>query len=132
MSDNWKDKTPYSEDERLKQAVRTVLEGSHVGRAKAISNADLTTYLANHGFTGLDNESTSRAVRLAIKSLRDDDGVVICGASGDGVYIAASPEEVDEFIERELKPRIQSLSHTAAKLNEAKVHQFGAQQRLPF
>lgn len=56
--------------------------------------------------------------------------MLVCAASGDGVYIAGSLEEVNEFTERELRSRARSLLTTARTLRRAAIHHFGAQRRL--
>ena len=119
---------PFTEDQRLKDAILYVLQNAHVGRASAITHERLTAHLASHGFS----EITERPVRQAIEELRnqDDDGALICAASGVGVYLAATLNEVQDFTDRELRSRARSLLTTARRQRQAANRKFGGQARL--
>ncbi len=117
-----------NDDDRLKAAVLRVLQAAHVGRQQAVTHKDLTDHLRAHGFRGLKE----RTVRQAIEDLRnqDDDGALICAASGAGVYFAATLQEVHEFTQNELRARARTMLATARRQRQAANRKFGGQARL--
>ena len=88
----------------LERAVLRVLQ-YHAGRGNAIGRgrllADVQSYLS---------KATDRGVRVVINQLRKD-GFPICSTGGvdGGYWIAACPEELDEYLDRELKARVKDL-----------------------
>lgn len=91
----------------LDRAVLRIL-GFHQGRDKAIKKQDFIEQLGTMGFRVRDE----RILRAQIDELQRQ-GHLICSSSSSkdgGYYLAGSWEEVAEFDERELTPRLASIS----------------------
>lgn len=93
----------------LERVVLRVLQ-YHVGQDQAIRRGDLVRDVRY--YLGRANE---RAIRATINLLRKD-GFPICSTGGvdGGYWIAAAPEELDEYLNREVKARVKDLQ---AQLN---------------
>lgn len=78
------------------------------GKEYALGGSRLVARLELSG-----HRTNERAVRQAIHDLRRD-GHLICSAPGEdgGYYLAASLQEFDEFIQRELHPKAMDLLET--------------------
>lgn len=82
----------------------------HVGRDQAIGRAMLRHEVASLGFN-----LHERALRAAINQLRKAGQPILSTGGEDGGYwMAAGPDEVQEFIDRELTARIADLAETKA------------------
>jgi DNA-binding transcriptional regulator PaaX len=88
----------------LDRAILSVLS-FHQGRKEAISRGKLVGDLARMGF-----DVNERAMRACINELRKA-GQLICSSGGDGggYYLPVNHEELNEFIEHELRPRAMDL-----------------------
>jgi len=79
----------------------------HQGKANAIARAELLHQLKAHGCKNLDE----RVMRQAIHDLRTVDRELICSAGGPrgGYYYPANWAELNEYLEREVRPRALDL-----------------------
>jgi len=71
-------------------------------------------------------KTQERAVRAMIARLRKE-GVPICSTAGagGGYWYAATPEELDEFINRELKSKIKDMRETVDALQKTRMDIWG-------
>ena len=98
----------------LDRAVLRVLS-FRVGRGEAISRGDLVRMVGQHGFSVHE-----RALRLCIQMLRKS-GQPICSTGGEdgGYWLAASWEELNEYLEREVHARAMDLLEQEKALRAA-------------
>jgi hypothetical protein len=97
------------------------LLAGHAGHAQAIGREDLLAQLRLYG-----HQISERTMRQAIHELRRK-GYLICGMPGTdgGYYMAATLQEFDEFIERELHPKAMDLLETEKAMKAAARQRFG-------
>lgn len=97
-----------------------------IGQENAISKVDLIDILAQHGI----HLSDDRPIRAGVHELRQM-GVLICSSSGSsGYWTSESREEIDLFINSELRPRATDLFSTISALEDAASKKFGP-RRVP-
>lgn len=104
----------------LDRAVLRVLS-FHVGKDHAIKKPDLQRRLADVGF-----RVHERIIRAQIELLQEDH--LICSSSSSsegGYYLASNWDEVTEFDQREITPRIKKLSHKRSSLLHQAEKRFG-------
>jgi hypothetical protein len=105
----------------LDRALLRVLS-FHVGRTRAIGRQALVRELKiSHGI-----DAHERVVRDCINQMRHQ-GVKICstGGEGGGYWMAANPEELEEYLEREVHPRAMDLLEQEQALREAARMEWG-------
>ena len=101
----------------------------HIGRKKSIKRDDIIHELAKRGLVEGVDSNTERRVRDAIHELRNQGHIICSVAAGDGGYfIAAEKDEVFEFIDTEIQPRINDLSKTKKAILDSARKQFGNTQ----
>lgn len=117
--------TKYNVGFDLKKMMESLPEGLdkqilkilsfRVGREKAISRAEMVRLLARHGY-----KVDEREMRAAINLLRKNE-VLICSTGGKngGYWIGESYEDVIDFCEKEITPRINDLAKTRSSLLDA-------------
>jgi hypothetical protein len=97
----------------------------HVGRENSLSRGALMLALDQMGFRFKDD----RPVRAAISALRKTEKpeFMICSTGGvnGGYWLAASRQEVEEFIANELDPRISDLAATKRGMTRAAMSKWG-------
>ena len=100
------------------RAVRAALE-FHVGKENAISRKKLLKKIP-----GLND----RQMRIAIYQLRND-GCLICsrGGRGGGYWMAENIDDVQLFINTELRSRAYDMLKTAQRMEHSAIAQFGSQ-----
>lgn len=94
------------------------------GKAHAISRYSLLNRMQGAGF-----DIGERELRDHIKQLRRD-GKLICSTPGEGggYYIATSPEEVEEFLDTELRAKRDDLSQTIHAIEQSAHRTFNQAQ----
>jgi predicted transcriptional regulator len=112
----------------IERAVLRVLQ-PRVGRERAISRQSLLMSVHSYGF-----EVGDRSVRAVINRLRKD-GFLICSTGGKngGYWLASDWRELNEFLEKEVKPRALDLLETESALKSAARERWGPdayQERL--
>lgn len=109
----------------MDRAVLRVLEKRN-GKAMAIQKAEFHQAVKALGFgTGVSPATLDRQVRMAVASWRKQ-GVLICSSSGDGGYfLAATRDEFDEFIQREIIDKIVDMSETKDAMIAAAIARWG-------
>ena len=100
------------------RAVRAAIE-FHIGNDNAISRKKLLKKIP-----GLSD----RQMRIAIYQLRND-GVLICsrGGHGGGYWMAKDLDDVQSFINTELRSRAYDMLKTAQRMEHSAIAQFGSQ-----
>jgi len=89
----------------LKDAVLQLLT-PRVGREHAISRKDLLVFLMQNGVRFGDE----REVRMAIHALRREGNMILStGGAGGGYWLAAAWGELNEYLDREVRPRAVDL-----------------------
>jgi predicted DNA-binding transcriptional regulator YafY len=85
------------------------------GKAHAISRYALLNRMQSAGF-----DISERELREDIKQLRRA-GKLICSTPGEGggYYLATSPEEVEEFLDTELRAKRDDLSQTIHAIEQS-------------
>ncbi len=93
----------------------------HQGKANAISRGRIVAELALMGFP-----ADERVMRACINQLRKD-GQLICsmGGEGGGYYLPENHEELEDYIERELRPRANDLHEQEKALRAAAEKRWG-------
>lgn len=115
----WKD-MPYGLERHILQIIT-----NRVGKTNRIKK-DYLIYIVK-GIPGCQNiKDIDRKIRLAVNNLRDQ-GHLICSTNedGGGYWIADCPEDVEEFIEREINSRIISLNRTKQAMKDRARAQWG-------
>lgn len=104
----------------LDRAILRVLS-FHIGKERAIGRYALVRILQPQGF-----DASERQVRQTIHDLRRA-GNLICSMPGEsgGYYLAASLEEFQEFIDRELHPKAIDLLETEKAMRAAAKIEYG-------
>ena len=100
------------------RAVRAALD-FHVGNDNAISRKKLLKKIP-----GLND----RQMRIAVYQLRND-GCLICsrGGPGGGYWMAEKLDDVQSFINTELRSRAYDMLKTAQRMEHAAILKFGSQ-----
>ena len=100
------------------RAVKAAL-AFHVGNDNAISRKKLLNQIS-----GLND----RQLRIAIYQLRND-GCLICsrGGQGGGYWMAENLDDVQAFINTELRSRAYDMLKTAQRMEHSAIAQFGSQ-----
>ncbi len=97
----------------------------HRGRQNAISRDELVCNLAEMGFHFKDD----RKIRACINQLRKSGkpGSWICSTGGEsgGYWLAASQEELEEYIRREQESRLKDLAEQARAMRAAAERYWG-------
>lgn len=94
---------PEHVNPELRVVVQEVLK-LHVGRSNTVSRQELCHFVSL--YPGVGGKNLDRRVRAAINEMRKD-GEPICSTGGinGGYFIASSHEELDEYLEAELRSR---------------------------
>ena len=110
----------------LGQVERVLLRvlSFHVGRQNVIGRPGLLAQLNRSGF-----DVDDRQLRLQINLLRKR-GILICSAGGrnGGYWIAANHDEIDKFLNREVRARIADLSEQDRAMSTSAREAFGVKQ----
>jgi hypothetical protein len=110
----------------LAQVERTLLRvlSFHVGRQNVIGRPGLLAQLNRSGF-----DIDDRQLRLQINLLRKR-GILICSAGGrnGGYWIAANHDEIDKFLNHEVRARIADLSEQDRAMSTSAREAFGVKQ----
>lgn len=116
------DKIPPSAERYLLRILQ-----ERVGRDKALSRSGLLALVQR--MPGCSKLS-DRQMRQVINGLRIA-GQLICAAAGDegGYYLAATWEELDEYLQREVHSRAMDLLEQEKALRQAGERQWGAYSR---
>ena len=116
----WKEIDPNSVTEWERGAVLTILSG-HVGYKNAISRKRL---LRSH----LLSDASDRRLRMIIHQLRMD-GELICSRGGikGGYWMAENLDDVQSFLNTELRSRAYDMLKTAQRMEHSAIAQFGSQ-----
>jgi repressor of nif and glnA expression len=98
----------------------------HVGKKHALGRDQLVEEVRARGY-----DAHERQVRQCIHDLRRK-GILICSMPGEegGYYMAASLEEVLEFLERELHPKATDMLETESTMKASARQQFGEAVQL--
>lgn len=107
----------------LEREVRRILE-FHTGRENAISRG---RFLADLALMGM--EIDERELRVCINQLRKSGtaGSWICSTGGEngGYWMAASQEELEEFLQREFDARAMDLHEQSSAMRKAAEKRWG-------
>ena len=114
----------------VERAILRVLS-FHQGAENAIPRFNLLADIKWHGF-----DISEREMRAAINSLRKG-GALICsaGGNGGGYFSPASPQELEDYFQRELHPRAMDLLEQEKAMREAAEKTWGKyspEQQLRF
>ncbi len=107
----------------LERALLRVLS-FHVGRQNVIGRPGLLAQLNRSGF-----DVDDRQLRLQINLLRKR-GILICSAGGrnGGYWIAANHDEINRFLNHEVRARIADLSEQDKAMSTSAREAFGVKQ----
>jgi hypothetical protein len=104
----------------LERTVLTVLQGC-VGHENAISRSRLLSIVQSS-----HSRATDRQLRACINAMRKD-GCMICSTGGEdgGYWLAASWNELVEFLDREIIARLTDLAEQRSALEKAGKNRWG-------
>ena len=113
----------YTNLGQVERALLRVLT-FHVGRQNVIGRPGLLAQLNRSGF-----DIDDRQLRLQINLLRKR-GILICSAGGrnGGYWIAANHDEIDKFLNHEVRARIADLSEQDRAMSTSAREAFGVKQ----
>jgi len=113
----------YTDLGQVERALLRVLS-FHVGRQNVIGRPGLLSQLNRSGF-----DIDDRQLRLQINLLRKR-GILICSAGGrnGGYWIAANHDEIDKFLNHEVRARIADLSEQDRAMSTSAREAFGVKQ----
>ena len=113
----------YTDLAQMERALLRVLS-FHVGRQNVIGRPGLLAQLNRSGF-----DIDDRQLRLQINLLRKR-GILICSAGGrnGGYWIAANHDEIDRFLNHEVRARIADLSEQDRAMSTSARDAFGVKQ----
>ena len=113
----------YTDLAQVERALLRVLS-FHVGRQNVIGRPGLLAQLNRSGF-----DVDDRQLRMQINLLRKR-GILICSAGGrnGGYWIAANHDEIDRFLNHEVRARIADLSEQDRAMSTSARESFGVKQ----
>jgi hypothetical protein len=115
-------KTPYASAlaamDKKKLSFRVACQ-SHIGAENAISKVAISNQIF-----GKFDPSTDRALRLIHAALNEDGELICTNQDEGGYYYAKNQDEVDEFINRVIQSRINSLATRRDALYQAMYRKF--------
>lgn len=96
----------------------------HIGRDRAVSRLQLLSSVRDLGF-----KIDDRHLRFQINQLRKS-GILICSTGGKngGYWIASSRDEIDDFLNQEIRARIADLSEQDRAMTTSAHKSFGVRQ----